>query len=82
MDVNLIVLQSFFSNQLNATYHYLEYNTAFMAVHSSTALTVLTSSRQGRKWSIKTASLSSPNSEKNIEQVTNCMFSHVVYTNM
>ena len=63
MDVDLILLQSFF-NQLNDTYHYLEYNAAFMAVHSNTASTVLTSSRQGRKWSIKTAHLSSPNSEK------------------
>ena len=71
-----------FFNQLNATYHYLEYNTAFMAVRSNTASTVLTSSRQGRKWSIKTANLSSPNSEKNIEQVSNCMFSHIAYTNM
>ena len=77
MDVDLILLQSFF-NQLNDTYHYLEYNAAFMAVHSNTASTVLT--RAGAKWSIKTANLSSPNSEKNIEQVS--MFSHVVYTNM
>jgi hypothetical protein len=41
MDVDLILLQSFF-NQLNDTYHYLEYNAAFMAVHSNTASTVLT----------------------------------------